>query len=80
MSADFSPDHTAVISLARRPDRLAAFRERATLDRLPWAWTVFDAVDGQSEDVPPRWRGSSGAWGNAESHRRLLSSAPGDCR
>lgn len=64
-----------VISLARRPDRLAAFEAR-----IPQDWPlpqpqVFQAVDGLVEQRPAWWRTSSGAWGCYRSHRDLLATS-----
>jgi hypothetical protein len=67
-------DRVFVISLARRPDRLAAFRER-----LGAAWpdglsrlTVFQAIDGELCPKPDWFTQPKGAFGCWQSHHRLL--------
>lgn len=68
-------DRVVVISLARRPDRLAAFQSR-----LADAWPgtkceVFVAVDGQQEPPPPGWKTTPGAWGCYRSHLAVIEQA-----
>lgn len=68
-------DRVVVISLRRRPERLAGFRSR-----LAAVWPhldpdVFPAVDGQLAAPPDWWRGGAGAWGCYRSHQRILEEA-----
>lgn len=68
-------DAVYVISLARRPDRLAAFAAR-----LPADWPLpepcrWEAVDGHSEERPRWWKSTPGAWGCYRSHHELLRCA-----
>lgn len=65
-------DRVVVISLARRPDRLAAFYERldGRLDALP-----YPAVDGQTDPPPAWWKTTPGAWGCYQSHRAVIDYA-----
>ena len=67
-------DRIAVITLRRRPDRLAAFRQR-----LGAAWPdglsrleVVDAIDGAVCPKPDWFTGPPGAWGCYRSHHRLI--------
>jgi len=67
-------DLIAVISLARRPERLAGFRQR-----LGAAWPdglsrlqVVVAVDGELCPKPDWFKGPPGAWGCYRSHQRLI--------
>lgn len=68
-------DRVVVISLARRPDRLAAFYERldGRLDALP-----YPAVDGQAEPPPAWWKTTPGAWGCYRSHAAVIDEAIAD--
>lgn len=71
-------DRVVVVSLARRPDRLEAFR-----GRLAAAWPgtpldVFPAVDGRLCQPPDWWNGGAGAWGCYRSHQRILEEAVQD--
>lgn len=67
-------DRIAVITLRRRPDRLAAFRQRMGaawpdgLSRLE----VVDAIDGTVCPKPDWFTGPPGAWGCYRSHHRLI--------
>ena len=65
-------DRVVVISLARRPDRLAAFYERldGRLDALP-----YPAIDGQEEPPPAWWKTTPGAWGCYRSHAAVIDHA-----
>lgn len=65
-------DAALVISLARRQDRLEAFRAR-----LPADWPLplveaFCGVDGHQEDRPTWWKATAGAWGCYRSHRAVV--------
>jgi hypothetical protein len=67
----------AVISLKRRPDRLAGF-----LERIREAWPtaekrleIFAAIDGELCPPPDWWRGPPGAFGCWQSHARVIESA-----
>lgn len=65
-------DLAVVISLARRPDRLAAFYDRLAgrLDALP-----YPATDGQAEPPPAWWKTTPGAWGCYRSHAAVIDYA-----
>lgn len=71
-------DRVVVISLARRPDRLAAFLERAAAAWPGQAIDLIPAVDGQAEPPPSWWKTTPGAWGCYQSHRRAIGSALAD--
>lgn len=71
-------DRVVVISLRRRPDRLAAF-----MDRFAAAWPgqaveVFPAIDGQSLAPPDGWTGSKGAWAVTLSHAAVVAQTLAD--
>lgn len=68
-------DRVVVISLARRPDRLAGFYERldGRLAPLP-----YPATDGQEDRPPAWWKTTPGAWGCYQSHRALIDAALAD--
>lgn len=68
-------DRVVVISLARRPDRLAAFYDRldGRLDALP-----YPATDGQEERPPAWWKTTPGAWGCYRSHAAVIDAAIAD--
>jgi len=62
-----------VISLARRPGRLAGFLERWEAQRFPLPLTVHTAVDGEQIARPTAWdRTGSGAYGCYLSHLKVL--------
>jgi hypothetical protein len=72
-------DRVVVVSLRRRPERLAGFWRR--LEAACWPFRrpdVFDAVDGSAVPLPPLWRESPGARGCMQSHRRILEQAVQD--
>src|ERR1039458_6807802 len=62
-------DHTFVISLARRPDRIATFRESAEYVGLE-SWSVFPAVDGRQHSIPFGTSGGRGL-GGAMTHGEI---------
>jgi hypothetical protein len=68
------PDRVAVLSLARRPDRLAAFRARLPAD---WPWpdpVTVPAIDGEHLELPVPWRAAGpGAYGCALTHLLVLA-------
>jgi hypothetical protein len=70
-------DRVVVVSLARRPERLAAFLERAAA-ACPYITDNLDveaAVDGQICQPPDWWKTTSGAWGCYRSHVRIIEDA-----
>lgn len=71
-------DRVVVISLERRPDRLAGFWERLPPD-VPFPRpVVFAGIDGQAERPPAWWKTSAGAWGCLRSHQLVIASALAD--
>jgi hypothetical protein len=69
-------DRIALLNLRRRPDRLAAFRDRQKTAgwRLPEP-TVVHAIDGDKVGVPDFWVSGGGALGCRQSHIAVLQSA-----
>ena len=68
-------DRCVVISLARRPDRLAGFRSRVPAD---WPFAPIETVlgvDGRHVKPPAWWKQGAGAWGCYRSHARILEDA-----
>jgi hypothetical protein len=70
-------DRIVVVSLARRPDRLAGFRAR-----LGEAWPdglsrleVMAAIDGEKCPKPDWFTATAGAWGCYRSHQQILESS-----
>jgi hypothetical protein len=65
-------DRVVVISLARRPDRLAGFYARLAgrFDACP-----YPATDGQEDRPPAWWKTTPGAWGCYQSHRAVIDYA-----
>lgn len=73
-------DRVVVISLARRPDRLAGFiaRARAALIWPSMGIEVVPAVDGREEKPPSWWKTTPGAWGCYRSHATIVDQAIAD--
>jgi hypothetical protein len=72
-------DRVVVISLARRPDRLARFRANFTPERWPFKQPeVFVGIDGDRCPPPRNWIAGGGAWGCMQSHRQILERALSD--
>lgn len=73
------PAQVIVIHLARRPDRLAAFKARWKAAGLPVTPIIFTATDQTTQPPPdPRWDTfPHGAWGCWDSHIRALRLATG---
>jgi hypothetical protein len=61
-------DRVCVISLARRPDRLEAFRARCPIGGVE----VVEAVDGKVAKHPAWWKQGGGAWGCYRSHLKII--------
>jgi hypothetical protein len=68
-------DRVFVVSLERRPERLAAFMERARGAGLPFDVEPFQAVDGKVVHPPEWWKQGRGAWGCYRSHLRIIEDA-----
>jgi hypothetical protein len=69
-------DRVVVISLRRRADRLAAFREAVAACDWPFPEpALFEGVDGTLVPAPDRWAAGGGAWGCMQSHRQVLERA-----
>lgn len=73
MKADFN--RVVVISLARRPDRLAGFLSRVPADFPFGRVDHFEAIDGKSAKPPAWWKQGRGAWGCYRSHLRIIEDA-----
>lgn len=71
-------DRVVVVSLKRRPDRLAAFQARASAAWPGQTIDVFPAVDGQLEERPKGWKSQPGAWGCYRSHQAIIERAIAD--
>jgi hypothetical protein len=68
-------DRVVVVNLARRPERLACFRQKLG-NGWPFAHPQrFDAIDGSKIHLPADWRLGAGAWGCMLSHRQIVRSA-----
>lgn len=65
-------DRVCVISLERRPERLAAFMDRVREAGLPFEVEQFPAVDGKLVQPPEWWKQGRGAWGCYRSHIRII--------
>lgn len=62
-----------VVSLDRKPDRLARFN--ANVESVEWPFKKperFRAIDGSKVPVPDRWISGGGAYGCMQSHRQIL--------
>jgi glycosyl transferase family 25 len=71
-------DRVVVVNLARRPERMARFRETLGAD-WPFASPQrFEAIDGSAVAVPAEWQRGAGAWGCMLSHRQIVRSAIAD--
>lgn len=70
-------DRIVVVTLARRPDRLAGFLERVRAANAYIAYRVEPelAVDGELCPPPDWWRTTPGAWGCYRSHLRIIEDA-----
>jgi hypothetical protein len=75
------PHQSIVLTLARRPDRLAAFQARwaASAPRLPRPAVHF-GHDGAADGAPRDFDGSPGAYGCWISHARIWAAAAHDRR
>lgn len=67
------PDSAYVINLARRPDRLAAFQERAAALGFP----VAVAPGIEPKEIPDHWGGSNASYGCVLAHREVLLASHG---
>lgn len=65
-------DRVVVVSLERRPDRLAEFMARVPKDFPFGEIETYKAVDGRLCKHPRWWRQGGGAWGCYRSHVRIL--------
>ena len=68
-------DRVAVVSLERRPDRLAAFFAGVPADFPFGEIEVVSAIDGKQCRHPDWWRQGGGAWGCYRSHVRIIEDA-----
>jgi hypothetical protein len=68
-------DRVAVVSLERRPDRLAAFFAGIPADFPFGEIEVVSAIDGKQCRHPDWWRQGGGAWGCYRSHVRIIEDA-----
>jgi hypothetical protein len=68
-------DRICVISLERRPERLAAFMDRARDAGLPFDVEPVAAVDGKIVHTPGWWRQGRGAWGCYRSHLKIIENS-----
>lgn len=68
-------DRVVVISLARRPDRLAEFMARASAAWPGQAIEVLPAIDGREHAPPSWWKTTPGAWGCYLSHKQAVALA-----
>ena len=73
---DWAPDQAVVLSLPRRTDRRQHMN--AMIPRLGFPAQIVDAIDGATATIPASWESSPAAWGNAQSHRKVLKAATGD--
>lgn len=69
-------DRVVLVNLARRSDRLAAFRSRQSSH----GWSlpepeIFAAIEGDRVGVPTYYRAGGGAWGCLRSHVTVLERA-----
>lgn len=71
-------DRVVVISLQRRPERLAAFWDRFTQAWPGMGCEIFNAVDGNLETLPDGWGSPAGAYGCYRSHLAVIQKALDD--
>lgn len=67
-------EHTRVVTLRRRTDRLEAFKARWGGDEVGIP-VPFDGTDGSVARPPTWWRQGRGAWGCYQSHLRIIDQA-----